>query len=163
MRDLKAVGDYFTIIGGFKVPILSLRIYGRPHVDLVTSVELYEPRRREPFLVKRFPVSREYKRMVDKYRQRVIRMRDKIAVRETLGGRCIRCGYNNIPDILEIDHIRENGAEMRRKGGPSNQQLMRWIINNPDEAHLDYQLLCPNCNRLKHNEYIKLQFFKYIF
>jgi hypothetical protein len=72
--------------------------------------------------------------------------RDRLKA-ETLaayGGSCRACGEAD-PACLSIDHIRDNGAEERRKlgrGGGAN--FYRWLRRWGFPAD-DYQLLCQNC------------------
>ena len=63
------------------------------------------------------------------------------------GGRCACCGETE-PLFLDLDHIKNNGAEDRKKRG-NNQRLMVFLKRNnwPKE---DYQLLCCNCHHGRH-------------
>ena len=59
------------------------------------------------------------------------------------GGKCCECGITDI-DVLDIDHINNNGAEQRREG-MYGYNLYRWLKKNhwPKDS---FQLLCRNCN-----------------
>lgn len=65
-----------------------------------------------------------------------------------LGPICRCCGETK-ETMLEIDHVRNNGAEERKADKKNNFKLYQRIRNG--EANLnDYQVLCCNCNRSKH-------------
>ena len=58
--------------------------------------------------------------------------------------KCKKCGCDNI-DVLEIDHINNNGNIERRNG--LNSKIWKSLQkNNYPEG---YQVLCRNCNWLK--------------
>lgn len=65
------------------------------------------------------------------------------------GHKCSCCGETE-PLFLSIDHIDNDGAEMRRKGVHSRggTQFYQWLRKNgfPD----GFQVLCMNCNLGKH-------------
>lgn len=63
------------------------------------------------------------------------------------GGCCVCCGESE-PLFLDLDHIKNNGAEDRKKRG-NNQRLMVFLKRNnwPKD---DYQLLCCNCHHGRH-------------
>jgi hypothetical protein len=65
------------------------------------------------------------------------------------GGKCLNCGITDI-DVLDIDHIKNNGSIHRKTGfhGHRLYQLLK-KENYPKE---DYQLLCRNCNWKKYIE-----------
>jgi hypothetical protein len=74
----------------------------------------------------------------------------KLQVFEAYGGfKCACCGETE-PLFLSIDHIDNNGSEMRRNGihGRSGTQFYQWLRKNgfPD----GFQVLCMNCNVGKH-------------
>ncbi len=80
----------------------------------------------------------------------------KLAVLCNYGMKCSRCGIDD-PDVLNIDHINQDGSKHRKKvlgnGGPN--KMYRWLINNnfPD----GYRTLCFNCNVKVYLEYIRHQ------
>ena len=74
----------------------------------------------------------------------------RAAVLTVLGGRCTVCGIED-RRMLQLDHINNTGAADRRIMG-GNQQVYRWIRNNPEEAMKHYQLLCANHNAVKEYE-----------
>jgi hypothetical protein len=59
------------------------------------------------------------------------------------GGKCLHCGIDD-PEVLDIDHIDNDGAA-HRKSGKRGWQLYRFLRNQgyPKDK---YQLLCRNCN-----------------
>lgn len=59
---------------------------------------------------------------------------------------CSKCIVND-PDILEIDHINNGGAEHRRKIGNGGKIIIKWLIDNDFPG--GFQILCCNCNRKK--------------
>lgn len=65
-----------------------------------------------------------------------------------LGGKCVRCGFNDW-HALQVDHINGNGLkELENKVGMKNTWFLRDIIKNAGK----YQLLCANCNWIKKYE-----------
>ena len=66
-----------------------------------------------------------------------------------LGGKCKRCGYDDIR-ALHIDHV--NGDGKKERG--IRKSINRRFVNNLIDSNR-YQLLCANCNwikRLENNE-----------
>lgn len=59
------------------------------------------------------------------------------------GGKCVNCGITDF-DVIDLDHINNNGAEHRRKN-LYGYNLYRYLkkLNFPKD---EYQLLCRNCN-----------------
>lgn len=69
---------------------------------------------------------------------------------EVLGGAfCKRCGFDDIR-ALQIDHIHGGGYKEHQAIGAD--AIKRKIINNPEQAVKDYQVLCANCNWIKKSE-----------
>jgi hypothetical protein len=67
---------------------------------------------------------------------------------DTMGGKCIRCGYDDYR-ALQIDHINGNGHKERRLTGPVYwRRVLKSYLNNEKK----YQLLCANCNFIKRYE-----------
>ena len=65
---------------------------------------------------------------------------------ETLGNKCVRCGFSD-PRALQIDHINGGGSkEMKSKG---NYKIYRDIVLGNLNG---YQALCANCNWIKRHE-----------
>lgn len=80
----------------------------------------------------------------------------KQAALDTYGGPvCVGCGEDTF-EILEIDHINNNGGAHRRelfghnKGGCCSSHFYRWLRDNgwPD----GYRVLCPTCNKKSHRK-----------
>ena len=67
---------------------------------------------------------------------------------EHLGKECALCGYDEVPEVLQIDHIHDNGAELRRQGEPGGISLKLQFRKQgwPESIKLDYRMACPNCN-----------------
>lgn len=59
-------------------------------------------------------------------------------------GTCRSCGQGDI-DVLNVDHIENNGMEHRKKVPTSS--ILRWIIQNDYPS--GFQILCANCNLKK--------------
>ncbi|CAK0755098.1 hypothetical protein CCP1ISM_50030 [Azospirillaceae bacterium] len=80
----------------------------------------------------------------DKYnhnvRQRVV---------EILGGKCKRCGFQDIR-ALQIDHINGGGYKEIRKN--SAKVRYRLVLESVQRKENKYQLLCANCNWIKRYE-----------
>jgi hypothetical protein len=59
------------------------------------------------------------------------------------GGRCACCGESH-PRFLTIDHVNDDGKEMRAEVHSVAYRFYRWLIRNnyPD----GFQVLCFNCN-----------------
>jgi hypothetical protein len=65
---------------------------------------------------------------------------------------CCKCGENNI-FFLTVDHIKNNGSKNGRYGKlRSGVKLYRYLIKT--NCFGEYQILCWNCNWLKHLENI---------
>lgn len=67
---------------------------------------------------------------------------------EKYGGECACCGETEIV-FLTIDHIKNDGAERRRKGELCGQKLYRWL--RPRKRMKRFQVLCWNCNTGKYH------------
>lgn len=70
----------------------------------------------------------------------------------------IRCNVRLCPiggsiDVLELDHIKDDGAEHRGGGRNGKRRsadsTYRWIIKHPREAQERFQFLCHYHNRVK--------------
>ena len=70
--------------------------------------------------------------------------RDKAV--ETLGGKCIRCGFADVR-ALQVDHVNGGGLQDLRDRGNRHGIYRAVIANEPG-----YQLLCANCNWIKKAE-----------
>lgn len=78
-------------------------------------------------------------------RKREIQQKYKVKsqVFKKLGGRCQRCGIDDIR-VLQVDHVNGSGIQDRKKGnGYSYYRRIR------DDISGKYQLLCANCNWIK--------------
>jgi hypothetical protein len=70
---------------------------------------------------------------------------------DKLGGKCTICGETRI-DILELDHINNDGAE-KRKLGQDSQIILKIYSGKRDVGGL--QILCANCNAARYYWSIK--------
>lgn len=77
-------------------------------------------------------------------RRRVYQEQLKAKARSVLMNRCVRCGFNANPNILQLDHIIPIGG--RRHTRRNNDQ--EWLrVSRGDSTNL--QLLCPTCHAEK--------------
>lgn len=76
------------------------------------------------------------------------RQRTKKAIHDLLGGKCVRCGFED-SRALQIDHVNGGGAE-EVKATTGNYQVM--ILRSILSGSKKYQLLCANCNWIKRVE-----------
>ncbi len=83
----------------------------------------------------------------------VARRRRKIRLRaiEYLGGKCMKCGYNKYPEVLEFHHRdpTQKDFNVSRKGHCRSWERVSREIEKCD-------LLCANCHRELHAELDKL-------
>jgi hypothetical protein len=70
----------------------------------------------------------------------------RIKVIDNYGSKCSCCGEAQI-QLIEIDHVDNNGAEHRKQIGSHSDTLCRWIIR--ENYPTTIQLLCANCNQAK--------------
>ena len=93
--------------------------------------------------------SKHYHKDPSKHNKAVHKARAKVRLDMIVeyGGECKNCEISDI-DVLEIDHINNNGAEDRRNN-LYGYNLYRHLkkIGYPKDK---YQLLCKNCNWKKH-------------
>ena len=64
---------------------------------------------------------------------------------------CIRCGTNDI-DVLQIDHIDNNGSQHRKIAGHGVHLYLWFKRNGYPEG---FQIMCANCNLKKKAEYMR--------
>lgn len=102
------------------------------------------------------------KEQADYARERYSSLRK--AVWEHYGAQCSWCGEDD-SNVLEMDHINNDGKEHRKRIGEGASALYAFVVRNhfPD----GFQLLCTNCNTAKerkaggvcppwrHNKYTK--------
>lgn len=67
---------------------------------------------------------------------------------EGLGGRCVTCGYDADIRALQIDHVKGDGSEHRKKfsGGAYYLNVLKNLLSGR------FQILCANCNMIKRSE-----------
>lgn len=69
---------------------------------------------------------------------------------EALGGKCVRCGFDDAR-ALQIDHINGGGSKERKERkykGAFNKHVLESFLEGEER----YQLLCANCNWIKREE-----------
>ena len=74
-------------------------------------------------------------------------LRQKVV--DCLGGKCIKCGFNDIR-ALQIDHI--NGGGYQEMKNLSAKQRYKLVLQSTQNKEKKYQLLCANCNWIKRFE-----------
>ena len=79
---------------------------------------------------------------------RTQRRKRKMGVVEALGGKCVRCGFDNWK-ALQVDHIN-GGGYVEYQQGP--HKVYKKILDGQTD---EYQLLCANCNWIKRYELTK--------
>ena len=79
---------------------------------------------------------------------------DKLLSYRWLGGKCEKCGERNF-DMLCLDHVKNNGAKMRRELGTVPVLTVCQMILMGQRVENIFSLLCRNCNYKKHVEYKK--------
>ncbi len=94
-----------------------------------------------------------YEEYLEDQRQRVNTRRNKLReqVLDTLGRKCVHCGYNTDVRALQIDHVNGGGSQERKKltyGIPYYRRILESVQSNSGE----YQVLCANCNVIKRME-----------
>ena len=72
----------------------------------------------------------------------------KKAAFELLGGKCVRCGFDD-PRALQIDHINGDAVKERIKGIPGYSTYRIYLNILKGTPLCEYQLLCANCNWIK--------------
>jgi hypothetical protein len=75
--------------------------------------------------------------------QQSVRRRHKVIM--ALGGRCMRCGFDD-PRALQVDHVSGGGSKEHALIGTGGV-ASRVLRGDPG-----YQLLCANCNWIKRVE-----------
>jgi len=89
----------------------------------------------------------EQTRLASAKNKRETRIKQRKSVLEKLGGKCIKCGFNDWR-ALHVDHINGGGTKERKEfnsPAKSYQDIMEFGI-------LKYQILCANCNTIKRHE-----------
>lgn len=74
------------------------------------------------------------------------RVRNRLEVLNALGGKCVRCSYDDWR-ALQIDHINGGGTQ-ERKQQTSIDRYYRDMLQSPEK----YQVLCANCHQIKRYE-----------
>ncbi len=67
-----------------------------------------------------------------------------------LGGKCVRCGFNDIR-ALQVDHINGGGMAEHREYR-SRTKYWKMVILSITNEEKKFQLLCANCNWIKRSE-----------
>lgn len=76
-------------------------------------------------------------------------LRKKEQLLKLLGGKCLRCGFNDIR-ALQIDHVHGGGIRERRLYNAKDYHKV--VLNSLLIHEGKYQLLCANCNWIKRFE-----------
>ena len=81
------------------------------------------------------------------------RAQDKLKCLRHYGGPIPRCNRCHICDVrfLVLDHINDDGYEMRRDQPIQGSRHYRWLIRNNFPESIQLQVLCYHCNLTKPN------------
>lgn len=82
--------------------------------------------------------------------QKQYEKRIRLVALETLGGKCVSCGFND-KRALQIDHIEGGGSKERKQLG-FNGRFHKHVVQSFLNKENKYQLLCANCNWIKRVE-----------
>ena len=93
---------------------------------------------------------KEHRPRISKYQRDYLRNLRRSMV-DALGGKCIRCGFEDIR-ALQIDHINGGGSEERRDKKYRGASLHKIVLESFLRGENKYQLLCANCNWIKREE-----------
>lgn len=94
---------------------------------------------------KRYRDRRKESKILDRIDYTVHRLELRKKAIDTLGGKCVICGEDEILKLC-IDHINDDGNEERKEYGL--RIIISKILNNMAEEN-KYQVLCFNCNKKK--------------
>jgi hypothetical protein len=121
------------------------KAYRQAHAEELHAYELKRSPIRIALQRKKRQADPEYRRKVNE-EVRSRRIAARLALIEKLGGKCVRCGFDDWRG-LQIDHVKGGGTkELLRLGAG---KVYRLALENKD-GH--YQLLCANCNQIKRYE-----------
>lgn len=70
----------------------------------------------------------------------------RVELIEFLGGKCVKCGYNEDVRGLVLDHKYGDGQDDRKRVG---SRIYRYYVCNLSEALEKLQVLCATCNQIK--------------
>lgn len=90
-------------------------------------------------------------------RSRAYTLKRRIQVLQAYGGENPRCKICECKEIklLHLDHIKNDGKQEREKLGLSGAGFYGWLIKNNYPNKKKYQILCKNCNWIKHVNNLK--------
>lgn len=95
----------------------------------------------------------EYDKNYNKKSSQSRKNTNKKIVFERLGNKCIICGESG-HDFLNIDHIHNNGKVEREMYG--DELYRRYVKLEIDELKENYQIMCWNCNWMKHKSLLRV-------
>jgi len=87
------------------------------------------------------------KNHIDRNRIRRIELRKKTL--DGMGGKCIKCGFNDYR-ALQIDHVNGDGIKERKI--QSRKSYYPNVLKSFLKGEKRYQILCCNCNWIKRHE-----------
>lgn len=90
-------------------------------------------------------------------RSRAYTLRRRIQVLEAYGGKSPKCKICKCKEVklLHLDHIYNDGAKDRKEIGKLGAGFYGWLIKNNYPNKDRFQILCKNCNWLKHTNNLK--------
>ena len=86
-----------------------------------------------------------------KIKDKALRLCLQYSLFNILGGAsCLYCDYRD-KRALQFDHIHNNGAEDRKRF-KSYGGMIKYYVQNENEARKNLQVLCANCNWIKRSD-----------
>lgn len=95
----------------------------------------------------RYYICRDCQRIAGREKKRRLRQR----VLSALGGKCVKCGFEDWR-ALQIDHINGEGYKERTRGRHDQKRYYEILNMSEEERKGKYQCLCANCNWIKVHE-----------
>jgi len=155
-KECKRIEDkkYRLTERGIEVARIARKKYQETHPEKYKeSIKKY--RAKEPY--KKSQRTRSLKRHFANHEESKYKLRQHRAIRRIQALikldpelKCANCGIDN-EIVLTFDHVNNNGANERKKLR-HYQILTRILEMNAKDARQKYQILCRNCNWIKHIE-----------
>lgn len=84
-------------------------------------------------------------------KKRIAKMRERVKhfKKEKHGNKCVDCGFDKVPEILEFHHINSNEKEKKI----TSMLLYSW--SRIEEELNKCVLLCPNCHAIRHLQLVE--------
>lgn len=90
---------------------------------------------------KKYP--EKHKAYIKKWNETVLKKRKELKnkLREDMGNKCSKCGYNDVPEILHFHHLRNKSFNIG--------SYKRYSLEKIKEEAKKCILLCPNCHAIE--------------